>query len=83
MTNMRKRAREHNEIRCVICHVTKMVNTSAEREVFGLLDFAPGLRPAKILSFAVSPSLSSALNISVAAPKPLMSVKTAVKLCGS
>ena len=45
--------RGHNEIRDVVFHVTKMAATTAEREVFGLLDTAPRLRPTGILTSAV------------------------------
>ena len=40
---------------------------TAEKETFGLLDAAPGSRPADILTSAVSPGLVSALDIGVAA----------------
>ena len=48
-----------------------MADTTAKREVLGLLDTAPGLRPADILTSAIVPSLSSALDIGVAAPHAL------------
>ena len=48
--------------------ITRIADTIAEREVLGLLDTAPGLRPADILTCAVQPSLSSALDIGIAAP---------------
>ena len=64
--------RGHNEIRDEVFQVTKMVGTTAECEVlFDYLDTAPGLRPADILTTAVVPLLSSALDIGVAAPHAL------------
>ena len=45
-----------------------MADTTAEREVLGLLDTAPGLLPGDTLTTAVVPSFSSALDIGVAAP---------------
>ena len=60
--------RGHNKIRDELFAVTRMADTTAEREVLGLLDTAPGLRPADILTNAVVPALSSALDIGVAAP---------------
>ena len=45
-----------------------MADTIAEREDLGLLDASPGLRPADILTSAVSPYQSSALDIGVAIP---------------
>ena len=50
--------RGHNDIRDEVFQITKMVHTTAEREVLGLLDTAPGLRPADILTTAVVPSFS-------------------------
>ena len=63
--------RGHNEIRDEVFVITRMTDTTAEREVLRLLDTAPGLRPADILTIAVVPSLSSALDIGVAAPHAL------------
>ena len=60
--------RGHNKIRDELFAVTRMADTTAEREVLGLLDTAPGLRPADILTNAFVPALSSALDIGVAAP---------------
>ena len=60
--------RRHNDIRDEVYQITKIVDTTAEREVLGLFDTAPGLRPADILTTAVVPSLSSALDIGVATP---------------
>ena len=45
-----------------------MADAAAKREVLGLFETAPGLRPADIPTTAVVPSLSSALDIGVAAP---------------
>ena len=63
--------RGHNDIRDEVYQIMEMADTTAEREVLGLLDTAPGLRPADILTTAVVPSLSLALDIGVAAPHAL------------
>ena len=49
--------RGHNSVRDVIFDVTKQADTTAKREVLGLLDSAPGLRPFDFTS-AVLPSLT-------------------------
>ena len=59
--------RGHNEIRDVVFDLTIVADATAEREVSGLLETAPGLRPADILTSAVSQSLASALDFGVAA----------------
>ena len=60
--------RGHNAVRDELFAITRIADTTAEREVLGLLDTAPGLRPADILTCAVQPALSSALDIGIAAP---------------
>ena len=60
--------RGHTEIRNVVFHVTRMADTTAERDVSGLRDTAPGRRPADIFASAVIPSLFSPVGIGVAAP---------------
>ena len=60
--------RGHNAVRDELFAITRIADTTAEREVLGLLDTAPGLRPADILTCAVQPSLSFALDIGIAAP---------------
>ena len=63
--------RGHNAVRDELFAITRIADTTAEREVLGLLDAAPGLRPADILTCAVQPALSSALDIGIAAPHSL------------
>ena len=60
--------RGHNAVRDELFVLARIADTTAEREVLGLLDTAPGLRPADILTCSVLPSLSSALDIGIAAP---------------
>ena len=47
--------------------LARLADPTAEKEVLGLLDTAPGLRPADVLTSAVSPGLTSALDVGVAA----------------
>ena len=60
--------RGHNAVRDELFVIARIADTTAEREVLGLLDTAPGSRPADILTCSVLPSLSSALDIGIAAP---------------
>ena len=60
--------RGHNEVRDCAFDLVRIADATAEKEVLGLLDAAPGLRPADILTSAVSPGLVSALDVGVAAP---------------
>ena len=46
----------------------RIADPLAEPEVLGLIDAAPGLRPADILTSAASPGLISALDVGVACP---------------
>ena len=50
--------RGHSDIRDEVFQVIKMAGTTAEPEVLGLLDTAPGHRPADTFTSAVTPSLS-------------------------
>ena len=56
------------QIRDVIFDGPMQADATAECEVLGLLDSAPALRPVDILTSAASPSLTSALDVGVAAP---------------
>ena len=59
--------RGHNGVRDAVFHLVRIADHTAEKETLGLLDTAPGLRPADILSSARSPGYVSALDIGVAA----------------
>ena len=59
---------KHNDVRDNVFDLARLADTTAEKEVLGLLDTAPGLRPADILTSAVSPGRVSALDVGVAAP---------------
>ena len=59
--------RGHNDVRDAVLDLARLADATAEKEVLGLLDTAPGLRPADVLTTAVSPGRSSALDIGVAA----------------
>ena len=48
--------------------IAKLIDGTAETKVLGLLDTAPSLRPADILTSAVSGSPLHALDVTVAAP---------------
>ena len=63
--------RGHNDVRDAVFDLARMADATAETEVLGLLDAAPGLRPADILTSAASPGLTSALDIGVASPDAL------------
>ena len=60
--------RGHNEVRDAAFDLTIQADAAAGREVLGLLGTAPSLRPTDILNSAVSPSITSALHVGVAAP---------------
>ena len=57
----------HNDVRDEVFDLVRMADATAEKEVLGLLETAPGLRPADILTNAVSPGLTSALDVGIAA----------------
>ena len=63
--------RGHNEVRDCVFDLARVADATAEKEVLGLLDTAPGLRPADVLTSAVSPGRTSALDVCVAAPGAL------------
>ena len=58
----------HNEVRDLIHAVAKQADPAAETEVLGILQAAPGLRPADILTNAASEGLLTALDVGVASP---------------
>ena len=60
--------RGHNDVRDCVFDLARRADATAEREVLGLLDTAPGLRPADVLTTAVSPGWTSALDVGIAAP---------------
>jgi hypothetical protein len=60
--------RGHNDVRDAVFDLVRLADATAEKEVLGLLETAPGLRPADILTTAVSPGLTSALDVGIAAP---------------
>lgn len=60
--------RGHNDVRDAVFDLVRMADATAEKEVLGLLETAPGSRPADILTTAVSPGLASALDVGIAAP---------------
>ena len=59
--------RGHNGVRDAVFDLARLADPTAEKETLGLLDSAPGLRPADILTSAVSPGYVSSLDIGVAA----------------
>ena len=59
--------RGHNGVRDAVFDLARLADHTAEKETLGLLDTAPGLRPADVLTSAVSPGYVSALDIGVAA----------------
>lgn len=58
----------HNEVCDALHQLACIADTTAEKEVSGLVDAAPGLRPADVLTSAASPGLVSALDVGVACP---------------
>jgi len=58
----------HNDVRDAVFDLARLADATAEKEVLGLLETAPGLRPADVLTTAVSPGLTSALDVGIAAP---------------
>ena len=58
----------HNDVRDALFDLARLADATAEKEVLGLLETAPGLRPADVLTTAVSPGLTSALDVGIAAP---------------
>ena len=60
-----------NAIRHVVFYVTKLADATANREVFGLFVYTSGLRPANILTYAVTPSLTQAVCVNVVVPNAI------------
>jgi hypothetical protein len=60
--------RGHNDVRDSLFDLARLADGTAEREVLGLLEAAPGLRPADVLTSAASPGLASALDVGIASP---------------
>jgi hypothetical protein len=60
--------RGHNDVRDALFDLAHVADATAETEVLGLLETAPGLRPVDVLTTAVSPGLTSALDVGIAAP---------------
>ena len=60
--------RGHNDVRDCLYDLTRLADATAEKEVLGLLEAAPGLRPADVLTTAASPGWTSALDVGIAAP---------------
>ena len=60
--------RGHNDVRDSVFDLTHVADATCEKEVLALLETAPGKRPADVLTNAVSPGLTSALDVGVAAP---------------
>jgi hypothetical protein len=65
--------RGHNDVRDAVLDLARLADATAEKEVLGLLDTAPGLRPADVLTTAVSPGRTSALDVGVAAVESMNS----------
>ena len=60
--------RGHNDVRDEVFDLARLADSTAEKEVLGLLEAAPGLRPADVLTSAASPGWTSALDIGIASP---------------
>ena len=60
--------RGHTDARDCVFDLARLADATAEKETLGLLDTAPGLRPANVLTSAVSPGWVSALDVGIAAP---------------
>lgn len=58
----------HNEVRDIVHAAAKQADPHAETEVLGILQTAPGKRPADVLTSAVSEGLLTALDVGVASP---------------
>ena len=58
----------HNEVRDVVLATAVVADPAAEPEVQGLLQAAPGLRPADILTSAARERILSALDVGIASP---------------
>ena len=63
--------RGHNEVRDAVFDLARLADQTSEKETLGLLDTAPGLRPADVLTSAVSPGRVSALDVGIAAVEAL------------
>ena len=61
--------RGHNDVRDNVFDLARQADATAEKETLGLLDTAPGFRPADVLTTAVSPGWVSCLDVGVAAPE--------------
>ena len=60
--------RGHNDVRDNLHDLALLADATAEKETLGLLETAPGDRPADILTSAVSPGWVSCLDVGVASP---------------
>ena len=60
--------RGHNGVQDIVLDLALVADSTAEKEVIGLLDTAPGLRPADVLTSAVTPGVTTALDVGIAAP---------------
>ena len=58
----------HDDVRDALLDLAKIADATSEPEVLGLFASAPDLRPADILTSALSGNLSHALDVGVAAP---------------
>ena len=63
--------RGHNYVRDVVFDLAQVADVNSEKEILGLLVTAPGLRPADVLTSAVTPGLVSALDVGIAAVEAL------------
>ena len=58
----------HNDVRDALLDLAKIADATSEPEVLGLSASAPDVRPADILTSALSGNVSHALNVGIAAP---------------
>ena len=58
----------HNEVRDIVLATPVVADPATEPEVLGLLQAAPGLRPADILTSAVREGTLSAFRVGIASP---------------
>ena len=61
--------RGHNDVRDQVFDLARLADSTAETETLGLLEAAPGSRPADILTSAASPGRVSALDVGIASPE--------------
>ena len=60
--------RGHNDVRDNVFDLARLADATAETETLGLLDTAPGLRPADILTAGAVQGTLAALDVGVTAP---------------